>query len=218
MHWRTAFICLAYYYGKTEDYQNAYFYRRLAFLRGDEPSNFWASEYSNQLLADKLMALETRIKEKIGDNGMFKKGYFYQPSLLIMAILLSTTNVNATQYICDGWEYDDGSRSTEAVKFEIEENTVKVDGFPYVIAGNSLDLYKNVEEIFLALDRKTMDGSVPLRTYHFILDPCRGGGDDYSYKMEQKFSSCKGHELVRIGSRASIFWNLGMQKTSCKLF
>ena len=63
-----AIIGLAYYYGKTEDYQNAYFYRRLAFLRGDEPSNFWASEYSNQLPADKLMALETRIKEKTGDS------------------------------------------------------------------------------------------------------------------------------------------------------
>ena len=124
---------------------------------------------------------------------------------------------HSAKYVCGGWEYDDGSKSNKVVKLIIEKNEVQVDGLPYSMAGNSFNLYKKIDEVFLVLNRFKMDGFAPARNYHIILRPCSGNGE-LSDRWEGKFDACKKHEMVRIEETADIMWQSGMQKTSCEIF
>ena len=63
-----AIIGLAWYYGKIEQYTDAYFFRRIASLEGDRASEYWAKRYSKQLPAETLVELEEEIKSITGSE------------------------------------------------------------------------------------------------------------------------------------------------------
>lgn len=146
---------------------------------------------------------------------MLRRYAFRTLGLFLICLVSTATNANAAKYIYDGWTYDDGSKSSEAVKLEIVGRSIKVEGLPYVIVGESLNLYRKLDEVFLTLDRVEMDGFAPMRVYNIILSPCKGS-DEYSMKQRKMFGSCTKHQLVRIESPTNIL--LGMSKTTCELF
>jgi len=162
--------------------------------------------------------------KNIGNFIIEKKGLklFYDSRLIkLFTLFLSVTfvlkSVNAAQYICSGWQYDDGSSENRFFKFEFYGTSAEISGLPYLARGNSYDFYNNIEEIFFTLDRNKMDGKIPLRTYNIILAPCTGGSiEEYSLKVNGNYNNCKKHELVRYEPLAINTWKLGMQKSFCE--
>ena len=67
-NYEQAIIGLAWYYGKTNQYPNAYFFRRIAFLKGDEASAYWAKKYSRQLSSKELVQLEEEVEAITGQS------------------------------------------------------------------------------------------------------------------------------------------------------
>ena len=61
-HHDQAVIGLAWYYGKVEQYDDAYFYRRIASIRGSEASAYWADKYFEKLTSVRVVELEKKIK------------------------------------------------------------------------------------------------------------------------------------------------------------
>jgi len=61
-----AIIGLAWYYGKIEQYTDAYFFRRIASLGGDGASDYWARRYSERLTSETILELEEEIKSITG--------------------------------------------------------------------------------------------------------------------------------------------------------
>ena len=140
--------------------------------------------------------------------------------VILVGLLMAIPHAHATKYICNGWEYENGSRDNKMVKLIVENNEVQVNGIFYSIAGELLNKFGGVEEVFLTLDWAKMDGFMPIRHYEIILAPCTGDGESLNrWKGEfDKFQSCKKHEMMRIEAPVNIMWQGGMQKTSCEIF
>ncbi len=81
-----AVIGLAWYYGKVEQYNEAYFYRRIASIRGSEASAYWADKYSEKLTSVRVVELEKEIK------GAANKTYSQKPEALLLKDLAKTLN------------------------------------------------------------------------------------------------------------------------------
>jgi hypothetical protein len=65
---KQAVLALAWFYGKTEQYQKAYFYRRIALLNGDEASDYWVKKYYLELTSEEVFGLEKQIKSMVKED------------------------------------------------------------------------------------------------------------------------------------------------------